>query len=269
MNTSRHLGLTGLIVSAGLILMGWQGWVHHGTQCLAVGIAFPLYVAMGRPWTWRVLPKHPPAWTAAAGTAAAIAACVAGSAGWAACAWTFFLLVFLETVVESPARRRALLPFLGFPWIGADLHSADWWLRSSGAAAIDWVFFALGIEVERHGVCLMLEGKPLSIDASCAGLEMLPLLGIAGYALVCLYVPPGKRFCWAAACVPVLVWLAAAVRMVVMGTLTLSYGAALASDWSRDWGDWLTLCLMLVLARALFPWIATVTFRADGPVRWV
>ena len=268
MKPSRNVGLVGLILGALLILLEHPGWTRSAAESLAVAVAFLLYAGLGRPWNWRAAPARCPGWPVALGAFSAVGGLLLASTGLFALAWALFLMAFLEVHVESAPRRLVLLPFLGFPWIAADLQPVEWGLRLSGAAVIDWVFFALGMIVERHGVCLTIEGKPLAIDACCSGLDTLPAMMIAGFVLAFLYVPAGGRFFWAMACLAPLAWLVNSLRFLVMATLTLTYGANIASGWSRYWGGWLAICLMLILSRALFPWIATVRLSRDQPVRW-
>jgi len=268
MATSRRFTLLALLAAAVYLLFHIRGWTGSGVQRWTVPAAFLLFWLLGRPWSWREKPVPLRQWVRIGAVGSALAGVFFGLNVLLAASWSLLLLLFIDVFAEGAARRLVLLPFLGFPWAATDLHLVSRLLRASQAAALDWVFFALGIEVRRFGTTLEIEGVPLWVDESISGIDLFQAMMVVGFVLAFLWAPAGKRFWWAVAAIIPLAWLVSVVRLLVMGTLVLSVNPSFAFAWLQQWGTCLALCLMAILSRGLFAWIATCTFNTQEPVRW-
>lgn len=268
MEISRRFTLAALLAAAVFLLIHIRGWTGIGVEKVTVPVAFLLFWQLGRPWEWRAKPVSPRRWVRIGALAAALAGVFSGLNVLLAASWGLLLLLFLEVFAENTPQRLVLLPFLGFPWTVTDLHLVSHFFRSSQALALDWVFFALGIEVRRFGTTLELDGVPLWVDESISGIDLFQTLLVVGFVLAYLRTPSGPRFWWAVGSILPLAWLVSVIRLLVMGTLVLSVNPSYAVGWMQQWGVCMALCLMIVLSRGLFAWIATCTFKTQEPVRW-
>ena len=233
---------------------------------------FPIFWVLGHPWKWRKAPPPRAFWGKTA-TGVAILAGIAG--GWLvglnvlfAASWSLLFLWFLNAFALGANRKLVLLPLLGFPWVASDLYALDRYLRISEAAVLDWVYFALGLTVRREGISLEIEGMPLYLDESISGIHLFQAMMLVGFVLVFLKVPAGVRSWWALGALIPLAWLVNVARLLLMGTIALSTTPHFAAAWSQRWGACLAICLMAVLSHGLFVWIATCSFKGEGPVRW-
>ncbi len=212
----------------------------------------PCTVWLGRPWKWRET-RGPLASTALGGALAfALAGVLLDVTSLLAAAWCVALFVFLKLFATGYSLRLILLPFLGFPWIALDGQAIGWWFRFSGAAAAEGVFSTLGFHVQRQGTLLLVRDLPLSVEPGCAGMNVLQAMLVAGFALVYLKVPAGRRFWIALACLAPLAWLSNTLRIVMLGLTGLSMGAEFAMGWFHEFGGWIVLCLMFFLSLPLF-----------------
>ena len=269
MNLLRVTGLVALVFFGGFILWRERTWLEHATLISAVAVDFALFLWLARKWwRWQTASGIWPTWKLAGAIMVTSAAVVLEQPVFLAVAWTLFLLAFLEVCTVNRARRLALLPFLGFPWLVTDGLGVNRALCISGAAIIDWVLFALGIIVQRNGAFVDMEGTPLTLEITNSGFEALQPMVVAGFILILLKVPPGVRFWCASTLLFPLAWVVAMIRIVSLATLTLTYGADLGASWFLQWGSWLAVCLMMVLSHGFFAWIATFSLSPSKSVRW-
>ena len=251
MNIRRHLTLLALVVLAILIWIRDRAWQGEMADTLPVALALPLFAWLGHPWKWRSQAAPLPRAPLAAGLLFLAAGLAVNLTLLLAAGWCLMLHAALVSLTTAYPRRLLALAMLGFPWIAQSGAQVGWWFRLSGAGAAGGLFSVLGFEVQREGTFLTVQGLPLSVEAACSGLHVLQALLVAGTVLVCLHVPPGRRFwLFLAALVP-LAWLANTVRIITLGVAALSWGADFAMGWFHQFGGWIVLCIMFIICRSV------------------
>jgi exosortase/archaeosortase family protein len=262
MKTARIPGLAALLLFAGFIWLRDTRWMQSAADTAPVLAALPLYLWLAWPLKWRAEPGLRARWAVPCALLAALAGVAADCTAPLAAAWCLFLFAWLDTFVESFSRRLLILPFLAFPWIANDAQAVGWWFRFSGAGAVGGLFSILGFQVQREGTFLVVQGLPLAVDAACSGLNVLQAMGIAGFAVAYVKVPPGARFWTALAILAPLAWLANSIRILSLGVIALSFGADFAMGWFHQWGGWLVLCVMFALCQWVFGLLARPAKKA-------
>ena len=253
MNVRRHLTLLALVVLAILIWIRDRAWQGEMADTLPVALALPLFAWLGHPWKWRDRAAPLRRAPIVGGLLVAFVGLAFDLTLLLAVGWCVLLHAALVSLTTDYPRRLLALALLGFPWIAQSAATVGWWFRLSGAQAAGGLFSAMGFAVERDGTFLTVQGLALSVEAACSGLHVLQALLVAGTVLVCLHVPPGRRFwIFLAALVP-LAWLANTARIITLGVAALSWGAEFAMGWFHQFGGWIVLCIMFILCRsALF-----------------
>ena len=171
-------------------------------------------------------------------------------------AWTLAMWSWLAVNIppkEVLAMRRLLIfPLLAFPWLALDLPSLGWWFRLSAAWSAEHLFMLLGLTVTREGTQIVVQNFPVDVSAACAGLKVLQAMLVAGGLMA--FVQLGRsRWYWPAIFVlPLVAWLANTLRVVMLSTVALTFGADAASGWFHEWGGWLILIVMFGLCGAAF-----------------
>ncbi len=257
MKRADYLWLSGLLVAALLIWLRDLAWVSAAWETLPVLTALPLFLWLGAPWQFRPeeVRWHQRALLAAgvllgAGLATDLTLLLAG-------AWTLALWSWLRArVVANPVnlRRLLLLPLMAFPWLTLDLAPLGWWFRITAAWAAEHVFGALGFLVVRQGTTLLVHGLPIEVSPACSGMNSLQAVLVAGVVLAYLEFRGSRGFWSSLVLLPVLAWLANALRVCAMVALALSWGATLARGWLHDAGGGL-----VILGAFLGWWLAVRT----------
>lgn len=210
--------------------------------------AFPLLYWLGKPWRFRPssFSLNRPILLGSATLfllGALLDLSFALAAGWTAAFWSW-----LRARVEASelARVRRLLPLLllAFPWVTLDLQSVGWWFRLSGAWSAQHFFDLLGFRVSREGVGLIVQGLPVSVDASCSGLKALQALLIAGVALAYAVFGRTRRFWPNLALLPPIAWIANTARIVAICAAAMTWGSNFAMGWFHAWGGLAVLVFM-------------------------
>lgn len=147
-----------------------------------------------------------------------------------------FLALSFTALVGSlvvPSRRVWLhlpLVLFSFPWIALEGAAFGWWLRLSSAWATELGYRALGVSVERMGTQVFLPGVCLDIAAPCAGLSVLQVALVGGYALLLWdrRLTRLEQLPVALLCLVALAWLANVLRLVLLAALALGFGVSVA-----------------------------------------
>jgi len=243
---------------AGLVILGAFIWLRGtlvtggAADTLPLLAAFPLYLWLAMPWTWRRDPPIRQPRTAIAGLALTLAGIAGDSTLVLAMGWIGFLDAFQGAFLEKVPRRFLILPFLGFPWLTQNLESVGWLFRYTGAGAVQVLFTMLGLTVHREGTLLLIQNLPLSIEPACAGLNVLQSMLIVGCLLICVRVPAGWRFWLAVASLFPLAWIANTSRIFMLGCAGLLFGPDFARGWFHNYGGWLVLCFFFLLCERVF-----------------
>ena len=136
-------------------------WLTSVADTLPILVAIPLFVWLGRPWSFRQEPDSPLPLPA---IGIAIVALLVGIVGnltlFLALGWTLCVYAWLSMRLTPEAlhARRALfsLLLLAFPWVTLDGQRLGWWFRLSGAYATEWL--AKG----RSSSCRIFESPSMS-----------------------------------------------------------------------------------------------------------
>jgi exosortase len=261
MKRTDPLWLVALMAAAAWIWLRDRTWLESAGEVLPVLAALPLFVWLGAPWKWKDAdpvpgPDRSPRWVLALGVGFALAGVALDVAVLLAAAWTAFLWGWLSTRLEPRCRARArrllLLPLLAFPWLALDGAALGWWFRLSGAWTAEQLFGLAGLSVTRAGTHLLVQGLPISVDASCAGLKVLQALLIAGTAVAFLQIGDRPGYWWSLPALGALAWLANTLRVLVLSAAALTVSPEFAQGWFHAWGGWFVLMLMFVLSAAAF-----------------
>lgn len=252
------LGL--LVLAAGFVWLRDSRWFADAADVLPVLAALPLAVWLGAPWRWN-LRRQPPA---GGRLALALAVFAAGllldltlllALGWTLAAWAW-----LRTRIPDADRPRIsrLLPLMlvAFPWVTLDLQPLGWWFRLSGAATAHGLFSLAGLAVTREGTQLVVQDMPIAVDPSCAGLNALQSLFVAGTFLACVMLRDSSpiRFAANLALLLPLAWLANTLRIVAISAAALTWGQPFAMGLFHTWGGLLVLVVMFAACWLCFRW---------------
>ena len=260
MKPRDRLWLGGLLAMAAFIWLRDRTWLTSADEVLPLLAAPAVFLWLGQPWR---------GWRKPAGVVnfkLLITALVVFILGLAldvalllALAWTLALWSWLSGKI-CPARSnqlRRLLVFLllAFPWLALDLPALGWWFRLSAAWSAEHFFQALGLAVTRDGTQIVVQNFPVAVTAACAGLNALQAMLVAGGLLA--FVQLGRsRWYWPALLVlPLVAWLANTLRVVMLSTVALTFGANAARGWFHEWGGWLVLIVMFGLCGAMFAFL--------------
>lgn len=256
---NRDLLHLSVLVGLGAFIWGRDlGWLAAAEEVLPILAAFPLFIWLISPWKFRTEqePIQPRA-LAVAATLVALGILLdltfLLAAGWTALLWAW-LSVRLEPVAVSRARRLLLLPLLAFPWITLDLQSIGWWFRLTGAAATAELFQLTGFETVREGTNLLINGRPISVEAACSGMQTLQSMLVAGVVTAFIALGNSKRYWPNLLILLPLAWLSNTLRIIVLSLATILISPEFAQGAFHDWGGIAVVLLMFALCCAWFQW---------------
>lgn len=176
-----------------------------------------------------------------------------------ALAWTLSLRAWL--IHRTDARQTAsettkllALPFLSFPWVSTDLNSLGWAFRWSGAAAVDYLFSALQFDVVRQGTFLWVQGKAMSIEAACSGLNGLQSMLMAGTTLAYLKLRHTNSFFCSLPLLVAAAWLANTIRIIILAFIAVGGRWDMQNKLIHGLAGWGSLCLAFGLCWLIFTW---------------
>ena len=249
--------LTGLLALAAFIWLRDRTWLSSPDEVVPLLVAPVLFLWLGEPWRgWRAENATVDFKRLAGGAVIFVIGLAVDTTVLLAAAWTMLLWAWLREKVAAekiPALRRLLvLALLAFPWLTLDLPSLGWWFRLSAAWSAQHLFQLIGLAVTRDGTQIVVQTFPVDVSAACSGLKVLQAALVAGSVLA--FVQLGRsRFYWAAVVIlPLVAWLANTLRVVMLSTVALTFGASAANGWFHEWGGWLVLMTMFALCAFLF-----------------
>ena len=245
------------------------GWQTRAPDTWPILAGIPLFIWLGWPWTFAEAKSQ------TFPTRALIVAGVLYLVGLLsnltmllALAWTLGLRAWLipRTVAGRDARHATkllLLPFFSFPWLSTDLNSLGWAFRLSGAAVVENLFSALQYDVVREGTFLWVQGKLMSIEAACSGLNGLQSILIAGTTLAYLKLGASPYFWWNIPLLVAAAWLANTFRIVILAFGVTGGRLDAQNDFLHGVAGWASLCLAFGLC-----WLAFALQEARGRTPW-
>lgn len=234
---------------------GWQSRAQDTWPILA---GIPLFVWFRRPWVFADAPER--CFSARGVLWPSVLywfGLLTNLTSVLALAWTLWLRNWLIARTDSSQHKSytaklLLLPFFSLPWLSTDLNPLGWAFRLSGAAVVEHLFSALRYEVVREGTFLWVQGKLMSIEAACSGLNGLQSMLIAGTTLAYLKLKDSRFFWWN---VPVLfgaAWLANTLRIFGLAFLTVDGRLDSQNDLVHGFAGWASLCLTFGLCWFIF-----------------
>lgn len=257
MNRWDKAWIGGLVALAAFVWLRDRAWFGTAEDTLPVLSALPLMVWLGGPWRFQASASFAPdpRLLALAGLLLVVGIGLDVTL-LAAGAWTAALYAWLGRRVapEDQPRLRRLLPLalLAFPWVTLDFQPLGWWFRLSGAWSAERLFDALGFKVSREGVKLLVQGLPVSVDASCSGLKALQAMLIAGVVLGLVMLGRGPRYWLNLVLLAPLAWLANTARILAICVAAMTWGSGFAMGLFHTWGGLAVLVLMFGGCWALF-----------------
>ena len=260
-----------LVFLAGFIWLRDRHWFADAADVLPVLAALPLAAWLGSPWRWNPVRRAPSRPTLAVAGIAIVAGLLLDltlplALGWTAALWAW---VRQRVPAADLPRTARLLPLTltAFPWVTLDLQPLGWWFRLSGAASAHALFSLAGLDVKGEGTELVVQGMPISVAPSCAGLNALQSLLVAGTFLACVMLRdvPGRRFALNLALLLPLAWFANTVRILAISIAALTWGQSFAMGVFHTWGGLLVLVLMFGGCWLCFRW--QVPTPAGRPAR--
>ncbi len=259
-----RLWLWGLAFLAAFIWVRDGSWMVTAWEVLPILVAFPLAWWCGRPWLWRAGGGGVNREWLAVAAVVWVAGITLNLTALLALAWVLALWSLLSARLEPaaiPAAAR-LLPLLGlgFPWLALEADRVGWYFRLSAAGVAEQLFGALGFEVARQGVLVLVQGLPISVDAECSGLTVLQAMLIAGLFVAHQKFRASHASCywWALPALVAAAWCANTLRVLIVSAAALSFGTTFASGHFHVFGGTLILLLMFLLCLAGFSWVHRV-----------
>jgi len=265
------LWLTGLLAVAAFIWLRDRTWLASADEVLPLLAAPVVFLWLGAPWRgWR---KDDTSFstgqllTAAAvfflGLALEVTLLLA--LGWTLAVWSW-LGGKIPRQKSGELRRLLVFLLLAFPWLALDLPSLGWWFRLSAAWSAEHLFKLLGLSVTREGTQIVVQSFPVDVSAACAGLKVLQAMLVAGGLMAFVQLGRSRWYWPAVAVLPVVAWLANTLRVVMLSTVALTFGAEAASGWFHEWGGWLVLMVMFALCGLGFALFGRWSKKPEAPV---
>jgi exosortase/archaeosortase family protein len=257
---SHDFWMPGLLVAFGaFIWMRDRHWLQAADDTLPILAALPLFIWLGRPWTFQPGPWRLARPALIVGVLAFPAGTLFDSTLLLTVSWTALLWSWLSVRVTPDARTSLrplmVLPFVSFPWLANDFEQVGWWFRLSGAAATEALLSWLAFDVARQGTHLFLCGMAVTVEPACSGLNGLQSLLVAGSALAALKLGGTRLFWWNLPLLVAAAWLANVVRIVFASLCVVALTPAAAARWFEPLhvgAGWLALCAMFALCWLLF-----------------
>lgn len=273
--------MKGLRIGASALLVGFavfiwlhdRAWMSSVSDSLPLLVVLPLAAWLGHPWRWRPQLQAPaPAWIfltvcltlvgAASGSVFLLAL------AWNAMAW-LWMICCIEPRPDRPRGRLLVLGMMAFPWLVLEEQGIGNVFRLSGAWAASGFFELMGFSVTRQGTLFSIEGLPVSVDAACAGLNVLQAMLIVGVAFAALTLRSRVRFGMALVLLPLFAWMANTVRIIATGMTAVTFGPALARGQLHVWGGWMALCLMFVICLMILPLLESISVvKKKDEIAW-
>ncbi len=231
-------------------------WISSSDDTLPILVALPLFYWIGSPWLLREETVPLSTTLIAVSTFLFLLGILFNITFILSIAWTLLLWTWLSARISpeqiSSVKKLLILPLMAFPWIALDANQIGWWFRLSGA----WVTAAslsfLGFDVKQEGTLIVVNNIHISVEAACAGLNMLQSMLIAGSVVAYLLLGRTNRYWWNLPLLVIMSWVANTIRIFVVSIAALAISPRFATGEFHVWGGWAVLILMFCFSWFLF-----------------
>lgn len=183
-------------------------------------------------------------------------------------AWCVFLWSWIQQRVSKEYRKQLIrlmvLPLMAFPWVTLDTHVLGWWFRLSGAWATSQMLTLMNFDVIHQGTQMMVNQIPISVDPSCAGLNTLQSMLIAGSVLAYILLGEGKGYWFNLLLLIAIAWVANTIRIITLSLAAIFVSPEFAMGAFHDIGGWFVLVVMFSLCWGIFSLQAPPTKPTAG-----
>ncbi len=270
--TNRDRGMLLLLFTLALFI--WiqdLSWLSTFSDTLPIIASLPLFVWLG--WPWRFIQG---AWSLSLtglllSTIGFFLGSISGSVLLFALGWSSLLWAWLSVRVEPEKRqslnRLMILPIMAFPWILLDGQMIGWWFRLSGTWVTGTLFMHLGYTVVQKGTSLLVQGLPIDISASCAGLNTLQSMLIAGSGVACIILGSHPAYWPNIIFLVIFSWIANTLRIITICWAAVAVSPAFAAGIFHQLGGWLVLFIMFTLCSVIFSLEKSLLQQSEGSIK--
>jgi len=246
-------------------------WLSAFSDTLPIIASLPLFVWLGWPWrfihgTWSLSPSN-----LLFSTTGFLLGGITGSFLLFALGWTSLLWYWLSVRVEpqnlQSLKRLMILPILAFPWIMLEGEMIGWWFRISGSWATGTLYSLLGYNVMQKGTSLLVQGLPIDISASCAGLNTLQSMLIAGSGVAYIILGNHPAYWLNIIFLVIFSWIANTLRIIVICWAAVAVSPAFASGIFHKVGGWFLLLFMFTLCCVIFSLEKSILHKPQKSVK--
>lgn len=255
-NTKDWAYFTLLALLAAFIWLRDMAWMTTTDDTLPILVALPLFFWLEWPWKYTGKDFGLSSPHLFGGVFVLALGTMLGLTLLLAVGWTCLLWAWIQVRVTEVYRKRLLklliLPLMAFPWIALDASQLGWWFRLTGAWATGSFFSVLGFDVMQEGTHIIVNQMPIHVDVSCAGLNALQSMLIAGTVLAYLMVGDRPIYWWNILFLVAMAWLANTLRIVMLASVAIGISRDFAMGPFHEMGGWLVLVLMFLVCWSIF-----------------
>lgn len=231
-------------------------WMSSIEDTLPIVVAIPMLIWIEWPWNLSSQPFEISKWHLSCGVLLLILGLVSSLTILLAIAWTLLLWSWMKKRLNLESHphifKLMVLPLMAFPWITLDAFKLGWWFRLSGAWATGHIFSFAGFDVTQQGTHILVNNLPVSVDLSCAGLNSLQSMLIAGTLLAYTILGDRRRYWLNILFLFVMAWISNTLRISMICAAALTFSPEFAMGPFHKTGGWLLLCLMFFLCWGFF-----------------
>lgn len=255
--TTRDYGyFTFLALLAAFIWLRDLAWVDTIDDTLPILVSIPLFIWLEWPWKLKGDSFEISAPLAYIAMGSLLLGIISGFILPMSLAWCILLWAWISRRVDESYRGRLsrlmILPLMAFPWVTIDCHTVGWWFRLSGAWATGQILSIMQFEVLHQGTQLVVNQVPISVDVSCAGLNTLQSMLIAGSVLAYIQLGEQRAYWYNLPLLVAIAWVANTVRITTLALAALLISPEFAMGSFHDAGGWMVLVIMFGLCWGLF-----------------
>ncbi len=246
-------------VLATLAVFVWlrdMGWVSTMDDTLPILVALPLFFWLEWPWRFNEGGFELAPVPVAFGTLLFVGGVVANFTLFMAIGWCLLLWTWIKKRVDpafhKPLAKLMILPLMAFPWVSLDAFQLGWWFRLSGAYVTGLFYSVLAFDVVHEGTQIIVNGLPISVDVSCAGLNTLQSMLIAGSVLAYIQLGHLRRYWLNIPLIAFISWLANTIRITMLTGVALGVSPEFAMGPFHEAGGWVVLFIMFCLCWGAF-----------------
>jgi len=245
-------GLLLTLAALGIWMRDTQ-WQQAPADTLPLAMGLPAIALLGRPWRLADVANRVPLLAWLAGGLAFGFGWMGGVLTPMAFGWTILVGCWIKRCfIPLPGRGRLLwIALFSFPWLVVDWPMIGWGFRLSAAEFVTGVFKMLAMPVTRVGTNLEVVGMPVEVQEACAGWNLLQLCLLYGLATSAMELRRNSRFVVLLVILPVLAWLANAIRILLLAVIGLSWGTGVAAGPLHAPTALVVLILVMVATRLI------------------